>query len=138
MTVTHTKPLLKELNLLSLNDIYYLQLSLFAFDIFKTNNAPDLFKDYLSLAKNISERESGRTCPLDSYFLPPDLKSTYNTIRLAASAFWNIIPSDLRINQCSKQSFKHKVSKWLLSKYYRYMPHKMAGLTKRRLTFRIV
>ena len=33
-TITHTAPLLKHLKLLSLNDIYYLNLALFAYDAY--------------------------------------------------------------------------------------------------------
>ena len=90
---------------------------LFAYDCYYSNNLPDHFKNYLTYISDIKQREMHRSCIFDCYFLPPQLKATYNTIRLAASAFWNKIPSDIRGINFSRSIFKNKIKKWLISKY---------------------
>ena len=113
-TITHTAPLLKKLNLLSLNDIYYLQLALFAYDCLLTADLPDIFDDYL---KNINNIYNSRTNSLDLHIPRVKLTATFRSVRIASSYLWNSLPIDIRSTNYSKNVFKSKVKSWLISKY---------------------
>ena len=112
--VTHTEPLLKRLNLLSLNDIYYLHLALFAYDCLLTNNLPETFDDYI---KTVDSVYNSRTHALDVHITSVGLNSTYGSVRIASSYFWNLIPITIRSTNFSRNSFKKQVKTWLISKY---------------------
>ena len=113
--------LYKDLHVLKLCDKYYLQLALFAFDCIALEKHPEVFTNYIPLAhhtKNHGKLESLRTTDYHMTHIPKvKLKSTYKTIRFASSRLWNIIPAPLRITSCSRNTFKTKISSWLLSKY---------------------
>ena len=113
-TITHIAPLLKKLNLLNLNDIYYLQLALFAFDCIITNNLPSLFNNYITNGNNIYNT---RACEHDVIIYPSDLEGTCRAIKIASAYFWNLIPIEIRKINYSRHAFKSKVRNWLISKY---------------------
>ena len=112
--ITHTAPLLKKLNLLSLNDIYYLHLALFAYDCILTNNLPTVFTNYINTVSNVY---NNRTYLLNAHIPSVELDSTYNSIKYASSYLWNMIPIEIRSINFSRNSFKYKVKSWLISKY---------------------
>ena len=113
-TITHTAPLLKQLNLLSLNDIYYSQLALFAYDCLVTDNLPDMFNNYL---KNVENAYNSRTNPLNVQISRVELSASFRTIKIAAGYIWNLLPIDIRSTNYSKNVFKSKLKSWLISKY---------------------
>ena len=82
--ITHTAPLLKRLNILSLNDSYYLQLALFAYDCMRTNNLPSLFSNYVETISNVYD---SRTCELDLRITRTNLFTTFNSIQIASPYF---------------------------------------------------
>ena len=116
-TITHTAPLLKHLKLLSLNDIYYLNLALFAFDCLLTNNLPEIFSNYI---ENVDNPYNSRSCANNAAIPQVRLDATYGSIKIAAAYMWNLLPIEITKINCSKSSkyvFKSKVKSWLLSKY---------------------
>ena len=113
-TVTHTAPLLKQLNLLNLNGIYYLQLALFAYDCLLTDTLPDYFTNYITAVDN---KYNSRACQHDAAIAKVNLNTTLKSIRIAASYFWNLLPINIRTTNYSKNTFKNKVKSWLISKY---------------------
>ena len=112
--VTHTAPILKKLNILNLNSIYYLHLSLFAYDCVITKDLPLLFTDYL---KNTSNIYNSRACDHDIVIKPTELENTCRSIRIASARMWNLIPIEIRKINYSRNVFKSKVKDWLISKY---------------------
>lgn len=113
-TVTHTKPLLKQLNLLDLNGIYYLQLALFAFDCLLTDTMPDYFTNYIN---SVNNKYNSRACSHDVAIPKVKLNTTLSSIRIASSYFWNLLPTNIRSTNSSRNLFKNKVKSWLISKY---------------------
>ena len=113
-TITHTAPLLKKLNLLNLNDIYYLQLALFAFDCIITNNLPSSLSDYITNVKNVYNT---RACEHDAVVVQSNLEGTCKTIKIASAYLWNLIPIEIRKTNYSRHTFKSKVRNWLISMY---------------------
>ena len=112
--VTHTAPLLKRLKQLSLNDIYYLNLALFAYDCIIAGTLPSIYNNYLT---NIDNTYNTRACQDDVVTPSVRLDATYNSIKIASSYMWNLIPTDIRQTNFSKNVFKSKVKSWLISKY---------------------
>ena len=113
-TITHTAPLLKQLKLLSLNDIYYLQLAMFAYDCLLTGDLPDIFDDYIQTVNNVY---NSRTNSLDIHISRVERSATFRSIKLASSYLWNLLPIEIRSTNYSKNIFKSKVKSWLISKY---------------------
>ena len=113
-TITHTAPLLKHLKLLSLNDIYYLNLALFAFDCLLTNDLPEIFSNYI---ENVDNPYNSRSCANNAAIPQVRLDATYGSIKIAAAYMWNLLPIEITKINCSKYVFKSKVKSWLLSKY---------------------
>ena len=112
--VTHTAPLLKKMNLLSLNGIYYLQLALFAFDCLRTNNLPSLFDDYISYNNNAPTNRSSEF----NVFIPKiELDTTLRMIKISSAYLWNLLPDEIRSINYSRNVFKTKVKSWLISHY---------------------
>ena len=112
--ITHTEPLLKRLKLLSLNDCYYLQLALFAYDCLLTSNLPKTFHDYIS---NITNTYNSRTHALDAHIPHVNLNATFSSIRIASCYLWNLLPITIRSTNYSRNSFKNQVKTWLISQY---------------------
>ena len=117
-TVTHTAPLLKQLKLLNLNGIYYLQLALFAFDCLLTNTIPDYFTNYINSVDNKYMKYNSRACSHDVLIPRVKLNTTLSSIRIASSYLWNLLPTDIRSTNSSRNIFKNKVKSWLISKLY--------------------
>ena len=77
-TITHTAPLLKHLKLLSLNDIYYLNLALFAYDCLLTNDLPEIFSNYI---ENVDNPYNSRSCANNAAIPQVRLDATYGSIK---------------------------------------------------------
>jgi len=112
--VTHTAPLLKYLNLLSVNGMYYLQLALFAYDCLRSVNLPSLFEDYLTTSDRVYDN---RASVYDVSVPRVRLESTLGMIKVAASYLWNLLPHSVRSVNYSRNVFKSKVKAWLISQY---------------------
>jgi exonuclease III len=112
--VTHTAPLLKQLKLLSLNDVYYLQLALFAFDCLRSTNLPSLFDDYFTSREGV---HSNRSSVYDLFIPRVNLDSVLSSIKIASSYMWNTLPHDIKSVNYSKNVFKSKVKSWLINQY---------------------
>ena len=112
--VTHTAPLLKQLKLLSLNDVYYLQLALFAFDCLRSTNLPSLFDDYFTSREGV---HSNRSSVYDLFIPRVNLDSVLSSIKIASSYMWNTLPHDIKSVNYSKNVFKSKVKSWLIYQY---------------------
>ena len=112
--ITHTAPLLKKLGLLSLNDIYYLHLTLFAYDCLRSPDLPSLFENYITTHVSVY---SNRASIYDVEIPRIRLDTTLRTVKVAASYMWNKIPHEIRAAKCSRNSFKNKVISWLINQY---------------------
>ena len=112
--VTHTAPLLKQLKLLSLNDVYYLQLALFAFDCLRSTHLPSLFENYI---QSRDDAYSSRSSVYDVFIPRVNLDSVIRSVKIASSYMWNALPHDIKSVNYSKNVFKTKVKAWLINQY---------------------
>ena len=110
--VTHTAPLLKQLKLLSLNDVYYLQLALFAFDCLRSTHLPSLFENYI---QSRDDAYSSRSSVYDIFIPRVNLDSVIRSVKIASSYMWNALPRDIKSVNYSKNVFKTKVKAWLIN-----------------------
>ena len=112
---TDMSPLYKELKVLKLHDLYYYNLSLLCFDYHNTNGSPDKIDDFFTKKDEINTKTT-RASAHDFYYKPPRVLSSYRKPSLVGSAFWNALPSELKVIK-SKNSFKMKLKKYFIDKY---------------------
>ena len=91
----HLSQIYKDLNLLKLEDMYYLNLAVFLFLSF-TEKKPDAFENYLP-ANSIPPVHNTRSHHSTNFIYEiPRLQKTLTSIRFAAMALWNKLPEDLK------------------------------------------
>jgi len=113
----------RNLNLLKLVDLYYYNLSIFAFETF-VNKSPQYFLNYID--SNAPPRVTRNTNVCDDYsfdfrtdkiyYDQPNLKKTLGSVKYAASAMWNKIPDDIKQAK-SLEIFKFSMKRWLTKDY---------------------
>jgi len=114
----------RDLNILKLVDLYYYNLSIFAFETF-LNTGPQYFENYISsnapprvTRNNNTNRDDYifdfRTDNI--YYDQPNLKKTLGSVKYAASALWNKIPIDIKQAK-NLNVFKSAMKSWLSKDY---------------------
>ncbi len=116
-TQTHVSvtPLYKSLGILKLKDLYLYNLAIMAHDFFYNNCLPDSLADKFD-RKCDATQSNTRSAPLDLYYRTPKLSYTYRKPTIAASAFWNYLPTTLRSIK-ARNTFKIELKKFLISSY---------------------
>ena len=117
VTKTHTRtaPLFKTLGILTINDLYYYNLAIIAHQYFHTNSLPDKLNAKFTKKSAITDVRT-RNNDLELYYNAPRLVSTFRKPTIAAAAYWNTIPSKIRIIDKIKR-FKRELKVYMIGKY---------------------
>ncbi len=112
---TSVTPLYKELRVLKLSDLYYSNLASLAHDFVYNNSLPEKIADKYHRRQDITTVITrGTECNL--YYRTPKLNSTTRQPSIAAAAYWNQLPYDLKVIN-SKKIFKERLKNYLIDKY---------------------
>jgi len=113
-SLIHAEPLFLKLNILTLSDIFKLQISKFIFDCVNCNG-PSQFHSYFSSVPSFHNTAAFR----NQHLQVPDARTTtygIKSIKYTGARIWNLIP--LRIRICpSKIYFSKLLCKYFRSKY---------------------
>ena len=87
---------------------------MFAYDGILTSDLPDVFDNYIH---TINNAYNSRTNPLNVFIPKVNNSATYRSVKIASSYIWNLLPSEIRATNYSRNVFNSKVKSWLISKY---------------------
>ena len=114
--LTHTPPLFRKLNILTIYDIYNLQVGSL---IYESQNNLGPINDLLNIPLASDIHHHNTRFALTGNLHIRSVRTTrygLKSIQTEGAKFWLTIPSDIR-NKPSKKSFKSNLKKYLISKY---------------------
>ena len=112
---TSMSPLFKTLETLTINDLYYYNLAIMAHEYFHANSLPVKINEKFTKKTDITEVRT-RYNEFELYYNTPRLASTFRKPSVAAAAYWNTIPIELRIIKKLKR-FKKELKVYMINKY---------------------
>ncbi len=111
---TPSKPIYKELQILTLNNLYYYNLGILAHTFQYSLNLPDKIAEKFVKKKDIVEL-STRNNEYELYYNVPKKDTTFRKPTLASSILWNKLPDEIKAIK-SKPLFKDKLKQFLLNR----------------------
>ena len=111
----HSTPLFKELKILTIFEIFKLEIIKFVYDSLNKNN-PNQFINYFTYPSNYYNTSNNRE---DKINIPQVRTTTYGlkSIKYSAALIWNDIPFSIRSNVTSRKNLISKVKSLYLSEY---------------------
>ncbi len=110
---TSSKPLYRELEILTLNNLYYYNLGVLAHSFYYTDTVPDKIAEKLVKKSTITSVQT-KNNEYELYYTVPRKETTYRKPTLACTLLWNQLPNELKCIK-SKTSFKNKYKQYLLN-----------------------
>ena len=110
---TPSKPLYQELDILTLNNLYYYNLGILAHAFYYNHPLPDKITENLVKKSTVSSTRT-KNNEFDLYYVVPTKEATFRKPTLACTIFWNKLPTDLK-RISSKESFKNKLKHYLIT-----------------------
>ena len=109
---TPSKPLYQELEILTLNNLYYYNLGLLAHSFYYSDHLPDKIAENFVLKSSVSTVRTKNNM-FDLYYTVPKKDATFRKPTLASTIFWNQLPNNLKSIRSNK-TFKAKLKDYLL------------------------
>ena len=112
----HSLPLFSDLQILKLDDIYYLYVSSFVYEC-HNNLATNHFSDYFTQVSDIHHHNTRSTFHGDFFLKRKNtLQHGLQSVCFNRAKIWNNIPLDIQ-NSLSVANFKKKIKQLLLESY---------------------
>ena len=112
-TNSPSSPLYKDLQVLKIQDLYYYNLSLLAYDYYNNPGFPEILSEkFTSQSSNMCSRSHN----LNLNYAVPSMKNTYRKPSIASSIMWNKLPIQIRESN-TKNIFKKKLKKYFIENY---------------------
>ena len=110
---TPSKPLYQELEILTLNNLYYYNLGILAHSFYYNHPLPEKITENLVRKSSVSSKRT-KNNEFDLYYAVPTKDATFRKPTLACAVFWNKLPTDIK-STSSKTSFQNKLKFYLIN-----------------------